>query len=287
MTPPTHHYRIDYHVHPNLHVARARASRRARQWWHAFADNNLDAVVITEHSYKRPRESFLFLEAARPFGATTEIFPGVEILTREGADLIVYSDNPKEMFRPSKLLVPYGLTYEKAVQEIEARGLRAYVTHPSTLGTTSILQHRGPWFTREMVRRLQTVERHNAAYLDIAGACRRTPMTGWIAKHLLRRIDMPATLYDHVEDCVWVGGSDAHRPHELGCYVRIPAWGPPTRSAMWTAMTALHGGSFVLRTPHPSFRHVAKQGATAFSEYSGKKLYKWRMRRTRHIHETR
>lgn len=269
--------RIDYHVHPNFGPSRTRARRKAEKWWRHFAKHNLHAVVITEHAYKYPEETFRFLEKEKPEDSTTEVFPGVEALTKEGIDLVVFAETPQEMYRPSRLLRPYGLSYEDAVHEITERGLSAYVTHPSTFGTTSLVRHKGQNFAREMIARLGAVERHNSAFIDLSAFLDRFPrfLLGWLLDDLEERSTTPSHLYDAAPLRFWAGGSDAHHPFELGSYVEVASEAFPRNRTLWDLLHTTTDRAFIFRNEIRFRFALLRQCCTVFSEYLHKRKGGW------------
>ncbi len=271
--------RIDYHVHPNFPRSRARATRRAHAWWRAFARTRLDAVILSEHSYKQPIASFELLSATRPRSARTEVFPGVEVLTKEGVDLVVYADS-LDALRPARaLLQPWGLSYEAAVHEIGSRGLSAYITHPAGAGKTSVGKHKGCDFTRAMLAKVGAIERHNAAYLDVEHFFERLPHTlmGRFLRVCDERSHTPEEFYHGVAFRYWAGGSDAHHPSELGSHVAIPNMPRKDRTGLWSMMHAQHDGSFVFRQANGIPRVLLRQAGHAFGEYLRKHAYRLSM----------
>jgi hypothetical protein len=268
--------RFDYHVHPNFPRSRGRAERRARAWWRAFSRAQLNGVVISEHSYKQPIESFDRLLRHRPANATTEIFPGVEVLTKEGVDLVVYAENAAALRPARALLMPWGLSYEDAVHEIASRGLSAYVTHPAGAGKTSVGKHKGCDFTRTMVARVGAIERHNAAYLDVARFFERLPhaLIGRALRVCDERSHTPEEFYHGVAVRFWAGGSDAHHPSELGSHVAVPDMAPRGRAGLWQLMHTQHDGTFIFRQPSELPHVLVRQAGHAFGEFLRKHAYR-------------
>ncbi|MBW2971586.1 hypothetical protein KY359_00990 [Candidatus Woesearchaeota archaeon] len=108
--------RCDFHFHPNLHqtddsVARAQALK----WWQKIKEEKLDVLVTTEHMYKNPERTYDILMESRPPDpelVNVILFPGMEFMTKEGAEIIIFCDEA-------------GFNYEDAKKEIMHNAMRA------------------------------------------------------------------------------------------------------------------------------------------------------------------
>ncbi len=241
--------RIDYHCHPNLPfaiplVGEFLARRKAKRMWAAFARHKLDAVIVSEHAFKEPKATFEFMERCRPADARTMLIPGVEILTSEGADLIVFGDDPKAVYRDEEITTPLKLNVEQVLKRIEGRAdLRGIVVHPYSPASTSCVQVFGEQRTEDIVKRLGFVEMHNGCFhvlkrlLDATGLCR---ILSRLHQHICTTEQAPAQLLR--QNIIATGGSDAHHSGSVGDCMIVPARRKPaSRRTMFTLMTTTSG----------------------------------------------
>jgi len=243
--------RIDTHVHPNLKLfSRTLTKRKARKMWKAFGDHHLDAVLIAEHAFKQPVQAFRALKRYRPSGVHTNLIPGVEALTKEGVDVIIFSRD-EYIFQQKDILTPYKLSFEELVSRIE-RDNRLYgvVTHPFALSATGMIAHFGVDRIRTSIKRLRFVERHNMCvwYLRI--------VFEWI--RLSRRFSRLYRSFRSIEEIpqdiakagIVFGGSDAHHPWDIGSHLQIHVPHTFAYEEIFDALiTSRHRRSFLIHKP--------------------------------------
>jgi hypothetical protein len=226
-----HHLFVDYHFHPNFRFGR-REAKKAWRIWNAFAQHDLGVVVVSEHNWKRPRESFELLESHRPVGARTLLLPGAEVLTREGLDIVVFGSDPA-WYRDrttAGLLQPYRLSVEETVDLVSSRdGMAAFLPHPFTRGTTGAVDFYGEELAATLAGRIGGVEVSNNCYDD----CLK--MAGRLCSRMLpdthRRMSLTQCITEEFLDLAGAGffahGSDAHFPGELGYGCLMEVTSPP------------------------------------------------------------
>ncbi|MAG07917.1 hypothetical protein CMO89_00420 [Candidatus Woesearchaeota archaeon] len=207
--------RIDYHFHPNLPKNNQRALKKCRYWWEKLKENNIQCLIITEHSYKNPRRAFELMDKARPKGFFC--FPGMEYITKEGIDIIVFSDTPKIYGLDE--LKPFRLKYNDLVDFVlSKKNLFAFVTHPYILGTTSVIRNLNRKDYTKAVNLLGAVEISNSVYDNLEIIMKKIPFN-IIFKQKLENIkktrDLPKS--DYPKDIKFLAaGSDATYTQELG-----------------------------------------------------------------------
>ena len=174
---------IDVHVHPagdplGLHVPVA-------EWVAALAATALDVVVVTDHNAVDMLERLRDLLGDRG----PELVRGEEIATREGHLLGLGIDR----------LVPAGLALRDAVAAVHDVGGLAIVAHPLLPSRISI--------SSASVRRLAEAEgRHRPDGIEAFNPlAARFPFQERRARELAAHLGLAV-----------VGGSDAHRPRDLG-----------------------------------------------------------------------
>lgn len=222
---------VDYHFHPNFRFGRWEA-KKAWRIWNAFRRHDLGAVVVSEHNWKRPQESFELLAKHRPSGARTVLLPGVEVLTREGLDIVVFGSDPS-WYRDrgaSGLLEPYRLSVEQTVDLVSSReGMAAFLPHPFTRGTTGAVDFYGEELAATLAGRIGGVEVSNNCYDD----CLKMvgPLCSRVLPDTHRRMSLTQSITEEFLDLAGVGffahGSDAHFPGELGYGCLMDVAAPP------------------------------------------------------------
>ncbi|MFA7685808.1 MAG: hypothetical protein WCX95_03335 [Candidatus Gracilibacteria bacterium] len=220
--------KVDYHFHPNFplfipFLGRSLANKRARAIWKAFEKNKMDVVLITEHSYKHPKKSFEILELNKPRNAKTLIVPGIEVLTKEGTDLIVFSKNKQDVYSYSELLIPWKLKMAEVVKMISQKdSLKGIVVHLYTPGATGIIKNNGIEEAKKAIKQLGFVEFYNCSFTALIQLFDSLRLNKILKKKYVQMINT-ATAPNELcyENTIVTGGSDAHHPSEIGDYMEI------------------------------------------------------------------
>jgi len=220
--------KVDYHFHPNLALympvfRRILSGQKAKAIWKSFKKNDLSVVVITEHAYKHPKKSFEILEANKPQDATTLILPGIEVLTKEGTDMIVFAKDKNDIYCHQKLLTPWELTTAELIEFIKNHPkLRGIVTHPYTPGATGILNNNGLELTKIAIKEMKLLEVHNCAMITLRKLFELTKLNKILKRKYARVVNTENAPRELIqEDTVITGGSDAHHVYEIGDYMEI------------------------------------------------------------------
>jgi hypothetical protein len=222
------HIKVDYHFHPNFPffiplLGEWFSKIKARFIWKAFEKHDLDMVIITEHSFKHPKKTFGHLDAARPKNAKTLIVPGVEVLTKEGTDVIVFAKDKKDIYSHKELLTPRKLSVLELIDFVKKhKELRGIVTHPFTPGKSGIINSHGVDLTKFAVKELGMVEVHNCSFTALIRLLEVSRLHKIMKKIYFQAIstaEAPGIILS--ENVVITGGSDAHRHWEIGDHMLI------------------------------------------------------------------
>jgi hypothetical protein len=212
--------RIDYHSHPNLSKINSIALKKCKKWWRFFEKNKINCVLITEHAYKNPRRAFEFMNKTKPKGFFC--FPGVECVTKEGVDIVIFSNNPK--IYKLKQLAPLKTTYNEIIKLVcSKKYLYSYVTHPYTLGLTSVINKLGNKVYKDSVKKLGALEISNGAFDNLECFFRLFPLR-FFFKSKLSKISLTKHIpkKDYPKPIKFLAaGSDAHFPEDLGNHFEI------------------------------------------------------------------
>lgn len=124
--------KCDLHFHPNLDLKDDEKARaRARKWWAAIKKRGLDVIVVTEHMYKNPERVYDILNETRPDDPdlmNVELFPGMEYLTSEVAEIIMFSNETGFNWEYVRDEIRKGVIYEfenklrQLVKDYEIKG---------------------------------------------------------------------------------------------------------------------------------------------------------------------
>lgn len=220
--------RVDYHFHPNLPLIvpffnKYFCRRKAEKIWQAFEKHQLDAVIISEHSYKRPKTSFQLLQQYQPKNAKTLLIPGVEAITKEGVDLIIFAKDETDVYSKKDLITPWKLKLNEAIELIENdKKLFGIVVHPHTPGTTSIYRIGGPEITHSAIEKLGFLEKHNCSFTFSIKVLKGLGLHKIFKKKYHQMINTEVVPPDLIKkNTITTIGSDAHHASEIGNYAEI------------------------------------------------------------------
>ncbi len=216
---PLNVYKVDYHFHPNLPNEEAAALEKCKSWWKEFESKGINVVIITEHVYKNPKRAFQMMQAAKPKGC--HVFPGMECLTSEGIDIIIFSKTQK-IYRYAQLK-PYYLTISQTMDFVSKHHLKAVITHPHTLGNTSIIKKTAPVDYEKYANKIKSLEVTNTAFNQLLYLLDKPLLRRIFAQkiqHILNTRKVPLANYPYDIKLI-TAGSDAHNLGEVGTHVLI------------------------------------------------------------------
>lgn len=190
---------IDYHFHPNFPRNDEKAFKKAVTWWRKLKEADVNTVICTEHVFKNPKRAYKLMLKAKPEDCF--VFPGMEYLTKEGVDIIIFSDN--ENIYDFSELAPYKLSYEEVVNFIFGKNLQAIIVHPHILSSTSIIRTLGEKEFRKYLEKLRSVEISNTS-----------------GPKNKKVYELPKEDYPNNPKLLSVG-SDAHHYEDLGTYIEV------------------------------------------------------------------
>lgn len=180
-------------------------------------------VIISEHSFKHPKKTFEYMEKTKPENAKILIIPGIEILTKEGTDMIVFARDKKDIYSYRELLTPRKLRVLELIEFIKNhKQLRGIVTHPYTPGKSGIVNSHGVEITKFAAKELGMVEAHNCSFTALIRLLEILQLDKIMKKKYFQMINTetaPEEILD--ENAIVTGGSDAHRHWEIGDHMLI------------------------------------------------------------------
>lgn len=217
---------VDYHFHPNLSKNDWRARQKCQRIWEQFSTKQLSVVVITEHVFKNPARAFSLLQETKPKDATTVIYPGVEALTSEGIDILIFAEHPEDIYDHRSIMVPKQLSAFGMIDYINRFDtLFGSIAHPFSAGNSGMVNRIGVEKTMRAIKQLGGVEIHNTCF---RGANKISDKTGLskIFKHKRKFAEwthtVPGEYYHFPTTKLLTAGSDAHVLVEIGSGMLIP-----------------------------------------------------------------
>lgn len=262
-------FRIDYHFHPNLPRSENKALEKCRQWWKYFKKHNINCVIVAEHSYKNPKRAFELMNKTKP--ARMFCIPGIEYCTKEGIDIVLFSKTNK--IYSIKELKTFSLTYKETVALVlKNKSLFSFVTHPHTLGLTSVIRKIGYLDYYKYVNKLEAVEIYNGAFDNLYLLLNKFPLN-LLSKSKINAIKKNQELpkKDYPKKIKFLAaGSDAHQLIEVGSCYEVNA------KNAFDALTNNKGkGKVSRRKNNFSFVVLVKGAIITFDEFLTKMMLKF------------
>lgn len=219
---------VDYHFHPNLSLHSGRARTKCKRVWKQWSDKQIDVVVVTEHVFKNPRRAYRLLQEMEPTDSSTVIYPGIEALTAEGIDVIVFAEHPAHIYNVQELMVPKQLTIEKMVTFINADpNLFGSIPHAFSPGNSSIAMRVGMARAKDAIYALGGLEVNNACFRGSKLFADRTGLAK-VFTQTRKKMNLvnpvPEDYIDQSRMQLLTSGSDAHVLADIGSglHMNIP-----------------------------------------------------------------
>lgn len=228
---------VDYHFHPNISfLPKKKISRKIQKIYQRFLSLDISAVICTEHVYKNPRKAYTMMRRYQPDGM--HVFPGMEYITREKIDIIIFSHSPSLYNYPQ--LKPFAMTYQETVDFVNAHDdVYAFVTHPFSFSAAGIVKRRGIHFMKTMIEQLSAVEIEYHVFDSLVNRFKKIPGFHRFFGRLLRCLELNQRIPD--EYCpenmhFYAAGSDAHHVFEIGTHCRMYCDDLSLRMAVFNAV---------------------------------------------------
>lgn len=257
---------VDYHFHPNLPLNHMVALRKVKKIYLRCQEMEINCLLITEHSYKNPRRAYNYMKSFLP--ANFYIFPGVEYITRDKIDIIVFSRDEKIYDYPE--LRSFMLSFEELVDFVISKpDLEAFVTHPFTLGGTGIVRRKGIFFTRMMIDKLGAVEMSYTVFSSLKKAVNRHTIMRKIFARSLYKIGLneilPREFYPKNIKFL-AAGSDAHHIKQIGTCCELAVIGEVSTRSVFQAIISNKRPRIRLLNAHTPYLMI-RSGMTSFGEF--------------------
>lgn len=145
---------VDYHFHANLPVSDKKAKKHIIEYWKHIVESGVNVVLSTEHVYKNPKRAYEFMKKYQPDDCL--VFPGMEYITKEGIDLVIFSEN--ERIYDYEELKPMSMDIDEVVDFVKSKNLYATITHPYLMFSIGIVYNVGYKKFQEILERIKAIE---------------------------------------------------------------------------------------------------------------------------------
>ncbi|MDR0355239.1 MAG: hypothetical protein LBJ64_05840 [Deltaproteobacteria bacterium] len=176
---------------------------------------NLRYLASTEHVYKNPLESYLYLEELGADLPLT-VIPGVEWISRENVEIIFLFDGEASLCSALRTLKPFSHSVWSAAKLAEDLGAVLSVPHPFTPGVTGAANCLGLDAFERLLDMVDYVEIHNGLAKQFKEFLFYDRFGSLFPRHSLKvsQTDQLPSVYRR-SDIGWAIGSDAHFPGEI------------------------------------------------------------------------
>jgi len=205
--------RIDCHFHPNFNFFSQKSIEiKAKEIWSKFKEKKIDFVICSEHYFKNPRGTFELLMKYKPKDHPTTLLPGIEATTKEGIDIILFSDSPN-IFKNKDFLKKNNLNIDQFISKIKKyKNIKSIVAHPNVIFKQGLLSNLGEKKFNKYKKYFDFIEKHNACLNEVLEVFKHFKSFKFYQQ--LKNVKSLPKKY--LKDKHYVAGSDAHMVEEIG-----------------------------------------------------------------------
>lgn len=257
--------KIDYHFHPNLPKDNDKAEEKAKKWWKKIKSIGLNVIIVTEHVYKNPKRAFEIMSKNVPEGVF--VFPGLEYITVEGIDVIIFSDEVN-IYSDKNLMTSFGLALEEVLNYAVEHKFEAFIAHPFTLGNTSVVKKFGHEKSLEIIQKFKKVEIANSSFGSLIRILSLWPLRILFADKLdwAKKTNCLPLSMRPSDPKLYTVGSDAHTFNELGTYSQLELE-VKNRDEVFVAITSNIDGEIIYRKVDHCFSSLINSIPIVLGEY--------------------
>lgn len=213
-------FRIDCHFHPNFSfLSQKKIKNKAQLIWSKFKEYKLDIVICTEHNFKKPKQSFHQLMKFKPKNHSTLLLPGVEATTKEGIDVLLFSNSENFYEKHADLLLPKFYSLDKFIQRIQkSKDILSVVAHPNIIFKQGLLSNVGERKYFKNFQKFDFIEKHNACLNELVDSLKIIKNTKFYKK--IKSVkNLPQKF---IQNKPFLVGSDAHHIDDIGTFLEFP-----------------------------------------------------------------
>ena len=268
--------KVDMHFHPSM--GSSPSGGRCLQILQKCQAFQLNALVVTDHPYKYPRQQFqalyntqqqLLKQDKLEWGWLKffHLYPGIEVMTLEQVELIIFDyrvrgNGSAKLYRihEADTLINscYRHTIEDAILIAKSYGFPVFAPHPYLPGgynPTKILG-KTPEGREKLAAIIEKyhigVEMHNNGWgaiqdvLHHLGLADKLPLFAGLNDRLEMVRSTPLDFIADAKAAFVGGGSDSHTPGTMGSGLQFPHNGPLTREAVFATICTSHKAAIAL-----------------------------------------
>jgi len=213
-------FRIDCHFHPNFSfLSKRKIKDKAKKIWTKFKEHKLDIVICTEHNFKSPKEAYYDLLKFKPKNHKTTLLPGVEATTKEGIDILLFSNDPEFYEKEKDLLIPELYSLDNFIKRMKkAKNIFSVIAHPNIILKQGLLSNQGSTKYFQKFRKFDFIEKHNACLNELVDSLQIIKNTKFYKK-IQSVKNLPEKF---IKNHNFLVGSDAHYIEDIGSFLEFP-----------------------------------------------------------------
>lgn len=260
--------RIDCHFHPNFSFfSKFLIKSKAKKIFKQFTKHKLDAVIVTEHVFKKPYQSFKRLKQLQPKDSKTMLIPGVEAVTKEGIDVIVFSAT-EYIYEKKEIMTTWCLSIKDLLQQVaKDKNLHAIIPHPFLPNQQGLFKAIGYKEAKNILKEIKLFEKHNDCFTPLIDFLHSTKIEKLMPslKAKLKKVHTSPNLKG--VNALFTGGSDAHHPWNIGSHLQLNCTKPHSVSnAIYKLLSVKDRQMHFVKTKVPHTVDLVINGITALSE---------------------
>ncbi len=260
--------RIDCHFHPNFSLfSKYLTKSKANKIFKQFAKHKLDAVIVTEHVFKKPYQSFKRLKQLQPKDSKTMLIPGVEAVTKEGIDVIVFSATDY-IYEKKEIMTTWCLSLKDLLSQVaKDKKLHAIIPHPFLPNQQGLFKAIGYKEAKKILKEINLFEKHNDCFtplIDFLHSTKLEQLLPNLQKKLKKVHTAQISLPPNV---LQTGGSDAHHSWNIGSHLKLQCAKPESiNQAIEKLHTIKDRQMHFVKNKMPAIIDLIINGTTAISE---------------------
>lgn len=265
-------FRIDCHFHPNFNfINKSKIKSHAKKIWSKFKQYKLDIVICTEHNFKKPKETYFQLMKFKPKGHKTLLLPGVEATTKEGIDILLFSNSDSFYDENQDLLIPKLYSLDKFINRIKnQKNLLSIIAHPNIIFKQGLLSNQGSKKYFQKFKDFDFVEKHNACLNELVEGLKLFKNTKFYKK-----IQSVKNLPDkYTNNHNFLVGSDAHHIQDIGTYLEFPRVNKKINfSNLKSLVSSIEQRQVIFKESKNKMKTFSKKFFTSMAEAIQEKFY--------------
>ena len=260
--------KIDCHFHPNFNFLKTSfIKKRSLKIFKQFAKHKIDAVIVTEHVFKKPYQSFKKLKSFQPTNSKTLLIPGVEAVTKEGIDVIVFSAS-EYVYTKKEIMTTWCLSLKDLLKQVsEDKKLHAIIPHPFLPNSQGLFSSIGYKDAKKILNNISLFEQYNDCFTTLIELLSKTKLNivfPNLFNNLKKVQNSPTPVSTNYQI---TGGSDAHHPFNIGSHLKLHCPKPTDiNQAIKNLLSPIDREFVFIKSQAPILKDLILNAITASSE---------------------